>query len=142
MANWDEDAITMAVEAARDCLAGTDRKTLSALYVASTTHPFDDRQSAALASTALNLAAGLRALDVGGSLRYASDSYGDLDNSDTANGVFGAHDAYTQLGLRTSYRMTDGVRLSLGIDNLTDEIAFVHHPWPGRTMYLEAAFDL
>lgn len=80
--------------------------------------------------------------DVGGSLRYASDSYGDLDNSDTANGVFGAHDAYTQLGLRTSYRMTDGVRLSLGVDNLTDEVAFVHHPWPGRTMYLEAAFDL
>jgi len=80
--------------------------------------------------------------DVGGSLRYSSDSYGDLDNSDTADGVFGAHDAYTQLGLRTGYRLTDSVRLSLGIDNLTDEVAFVHHPWPGRTMYLEAALDL
>lgn len=80
--------------------------------------------------------------DVGGSLRYASDSYGDLDNSDTADGVFGAHDAYTQLGFRANYRWTESVRLSLGIDNLTDEVAFVHHPWPGRTMYLEAALDL
>lgn len=25
IANWDEDAITMAVEAARDCLTGIDR---------------------------------------------------------------------------------------------------------------------
>jgi len=80
--------------------------------------------------------------DVGGGVRYASNSYGDLDNADTATGVFGAHDAYTQVGLKTSYGLGNGVRLSLGIDNLTNEVTFVHHPWPGRTLYLEAALDL
>jgi iron complex outermembrane receptor protein len=80
--------------------------------------------------------------DVGGGLRYASNSYGDLDNADTAAEVFGAHDAYTQIGLRTNYRLDNGVRLSLGVDNLTNEVTFVHHPWPGRTVYMEAAVDM
>ena len=34
--NWDEDSVTMAVEAARDCLAGRDRGTITAVYLAST----------------------------------------------------------------------------------------------------------
>jgi len=80
--------------------------------------------------------------DVGGGARYASNSYGDLDNADTASEVFGAHDGYTQIGLRTNYRLDNGVRLSLGIDNLTNEVTFVHHPWAGRTLFLEAAVDL
>ena len=74
MANWDEDAITMAVEAARDCLADRDRGALRALSLASTTHPFDDRQSAALVATALNLRSALRSLDLGGSLRAGTSA--------------------------------------------------------------------
>ena len=79
--------------------------------------------------------------DVGGGIRYASKSFGDLDNADVGERVYGAHDAYTQINLRASYTMSRGSRLHLGIDNLTDEIAYVHHPWPGRTLYLEASFD-
>ena len=41
--NWDEDAITMAVEASRDALAGSDRGVVGNLYFASTTFPFLDR---------------------------------------------------------------------------------------------------
>ena len=37
--NWDEDAVTMAVEAARDALAGRDRSSIAALRFASTTGP-------------------------------------------------------------------------------------------------------
>jgi len=55
MCNWDEDAITMAVAAARDCLRGQDRQELDALYLASTTQPFADRQNAGIVSAALNL---------------------------------------------------------------------------------------
>ena len=29
--NWDEDSVTMAVEAARDCLTGHDRSTVASL---------------------------------------------------------------------------------------------------------------
>jgi 3-hydroxy-3-methylglutaryl CoA synthase/NAD(P)-dependent dehydrogenase (short-subunit alcohol dehydrogenase family)/putative sterol carrier protein len=55
MCNWDEDAITMAVAASRDCLCGQDRQKLDALYLASTTQPFADRQNAGIVSSALNL---------------------------------------------------------------------------------------
>jgi hydroxymethylglutaryl-CoA synthase len=72
MANWDEDTVTMAVEAARDCLAGFDTASLAALSLASTTHPFDDRQNTSIAAGALNLRRDVRSLDVGGSLRAAT----------------------------------------------------------------------
>jgi 3-hydroxy-3-methylglutaryl CoA synthase/NAD(P)-dependent dehydrogenase (short-subunit alcohol dehydrogenase family)/putative sterol carrier protein len=55
MCNWDEDAITMAVAASRDCLQGQDKQKLDALYLASTTLPFADRQNAGILSAALNL---------------------------------------------------------------------------------------
>jgi 3-hydroxy-3-methylglutaryl CoA synthase len=67
--NWDEDSITMAVEAARDCLGDTDRASLAQVVLASTTHPFDDRQNATVVATALNLPPALRTADAAGSLR-------------------------------------------------------------------------
>lgn len=55
MCNWDEDALTMAVAASRDCLTGRDKQALDAVYLASTTLPFADRQNAGILSAALNL---------------------------------------------------------------------------------------
>ncbi|MCY4065291.1 MAG: hypothetical protein OXF57_02860, partial [Rhodospirillaceae bacterium] len=56
--NWDEDSLTMAVEAARDCLtpARLDEgaPAIAAVTFASTTLPFDDRQNAGILATALN----------------------------------------------------------------------------------------
>src|SRR5665811_2459664 len=43
MCNWDEDAITMAVEAARDCLTGFARDEIRTVQLASTSFPFEDR---------------------------------------------------------------------------------------------------
>jgi len=63
MCNWDEDAITMAVAASRDCLVGQDRSALDGLYLASTTLPFADRQNAGIAATALNLPNSILASD-------------------------------------------------------------------------------
>ena len=67
--NWDEDALTLAVEAARDCLAGEKPDDLRALYFASTTHPFADRQNAGVLATALQLREDLATSDVGASQR-------------------------------------------------------------------------
>jgi len=58
--NWDEDSLTMAVEAARDCLtpARLDEDAdmpVAGVTFASTTLPFDDRQNAGILATALNL---------------------------------------------------------------------------------------
>lgn len=78
---------------------------------------------------------------LGGGVRYASDSFGDLDNRDVADGVFGAHDGYTQLNLKAGFQLDETTRFDLGVDNLTGEVAYVHHPWPGRTAYLEVVVD-
>jgi 3-hydroxy-3-methylglutaryl CoA synthase len=54
VANWDEDSVSMAVAAARDCLAGRDRGSLDGVYFASTTMPFADRSNAGILAAALN----------------------------------------------------------------------------------------
>ena len=69
MAYWDEDAITMAVEAARDCMIGRSRDEIKALHMASTSFPFDDRQNSGVVATALDLPAAIDSLDLAGSLR-------------------------------------------------------------------------
>jgi 3-hydroxy-3-methylglutaryl CoA synthase len=74
MTNWDEDAVTMAVEAARDCLDGVDLASVASISLASTTHPFDDRQNTSIAAGALNLRPTVRSLDVAGSLRAGTSA--------------------------------------------------------------------
>jgi hydroxymethylglutaryl-CoA synthase len=66
---WDEDSLTMAVEAARDCVAGRDRNGIAALVFASTTHPFADRSNAGVVAEALDLAPTLRTGDSSGHQR-------------------------------------------------------------------------
>src|SRR5665213_4429700 len=59
MANWDEDAVTLAAEAGRDCLPASDpikdRAGVDAIYFASTSLPFADRQNAGIVAAALQL---------------------------------------------------------------------------------------
>ena len=73
MANWDEDALTMAVEAGRNCLPAHDplreRAFVDALYFATTTAPFSDRLNAAIAARALNLPETISATDIAASQR-------------------------------------------------------------------------
>lgn len=70
MANWDEDSITMAVEAARDLLGpDDDRSHVDALYFGSTTFPFKDRLNAGIVSAALTLDETVRAVDVASTQR-------------------------------------------------------------------------
>lgn len=72
MANWDEDSITMAVAAARDCLgAGDDRSAVRGVYLASDTLPFAERLNAVVVCEALTLAEDVEAIDLGGSQRAA-----------------------------------------------------------------------
>lgn len=80
--------------------------------------------------------------DIGGNVQYASDSYGLLDNSDTARNVYGAQDGYTRIGVKTQYAVNRQFSLGLGIDNITNEVAYVAHPWPGRTVYVNFSYDL
>jgi 3-hydroxy-3-methylglutaryl CoA synthase len=72
--NWDEDAVTMAVEACRDALSGRDRGGIANLHLASTTFPFLDRLNAGIAAQALNLPGEVSALDIGGTQRAATSA--------------------------------------------------------------------
>jgi 3-hydroxy-3-methylglutaryl CoA synthase/NAD(P)-dependent dehydrogenase (short-subunit alcohol dehydrogenase family)/putative sterol carrier protein len=69
MCNHDEDALTMAVAAARDCLTGRDRRPIDGAYLCSTTLPFADRQNAGILKTALNLRDDMVTADFTSSLR-------------------------------------------------------------------------
>jgi 3-hydroxy-3-methylglutaryl CoA synthase len=70
----DEDAVTMAVAAAVHCLRGFDRDSVDALLFASTTHPFREKQGAALLAKALDLRRDVRTADLSGSLRAGLDA--------------------------------------------------------------------
>ncbi len=78
MANWDEDAVTMSVEAARDCIPAQDpikdRAFVDGLYFASTTMPFSDRQNAGIVAGALSLSEGIASLDISSSQRAGTSA--------------------------------------------------------------------
>jgi 3-hydroxy-3-methylglutaryl CoA synthase len=67
--SWDEDAITMAVEAARDCVAPAQRASLDSLTLVSTTLPYADLHNSSIVAGALGLPAGTHTADLGGSQR-------------------------------------------------------------------------
>jgi 3-hydroxy-3-methylglutaryl CoA synthase/uncharacterized OB-fold protein len=72
--NWDEDSLTMAVDAARDCLAEVDRDSIRTLVLGTTTAPFADRLNAAIVTAALGLPESTAAYDCTGSLRAGISS--------------------------------------------------------------------
>ena len=71
---WDEDSVTMAVEAGRDVLAGAATERIGKLVFASTRMPFADLLNASLVSGALGLPPVLRAQDVGQSQRAGTSA--------------------------------------------------------------------
>lgn len=77
-----------------------------------------------------------------GGIRYASDSFGRLDNEDREDEVFGGHDQYVFVDLKTRYQVNEQITVAAGVDNLFNEEAFVFHPWPQRTIYGELKFSI
>lgn len=69
VANYDEDSLTMACEAALDALHGRDPKKVGACFLASTTAPYLEKSSAVVLATVADLGTGVLTADLGGSLR-------------------------------------------------------------------------
>jgi len=74
VAGYDEDSLTMAVAAARDCLRGIDHASVGAVYFASTTAPYKEKQAAATIASVLDLPAETATADFGGSLRCGTNA--------------------------------------------------------------------
>jgi len=72
--NWDEDPLTMAVEAARDCLSDEAVPEIDTLILASTTLPFLERHNAGVVRAALALPEHMMTLDVTASQRAGTSA--------------------------------------------------------------------
>lgn len=73
VAGYDEDSITMSVEAALHALTGRDSDAIDALYFASTTPPFGEKSSGAVVAAACNLDV-QRTADITGTLRAGTSA--------------------------------------------------------------------
>ncbi|MDF2956946.1 MAG: 3-hydroxy-3-methylglutaryl CoA synthase [Candidatus Alkanophagales archaeon MCA70_species_1] len=69
VASFDEDSLTMAVEAGLDCLTGIDPKEVDALFFATVTSPLEEKQASAMIASALDLRRDITTADITGTLR-------------------------------------------------------------------------
>jgi len=76
IAYYDEDSVTMAVEAAIDCLRDIDPSTVDGLLFASTTSPYKEKLCSATMALALHLRRDIPTADITGSLRSGATALG------------------------------------------------------------------
>jgi hydroxymethylglutaryl-CoA synthase len=69
VANYDEDALTMATEAALACFSDAEAAHVDGLYFASTSAPYLEKQVASVVATACDLTRRTQTADFGGSVR-------------------------------------------------------------------------
>ena len=74
VAYFDEDAVTMAVAAATDCLRGIDRTEVDGVLFASTSYPYKEKQGASAVAKALDLRRDVNSTDFGGTLRAGTSA--------------------------------------------------------------------
>ncbi len=129
--NWDEDTLTMAVEAARDCLAGDRPDDVKSVYLASTTMPFDDRQNAGVLKTALNFDDNIMTMDVTSSQRAGTSGLINALNATAGQGGRSLYIASENRRAKTANTQElfygDGAAaLILGNDNVIAELIGSH----------------
>jgi 3-hydroxy-3-methylglutaryl CoA synthase len=69
IAYFDEDAVTMAVAAATNCLEGLDRSLVDGVLFASTSYPYKEKQAASVVAKALDLRRDVVTADFADSVR-------------------------------------------------------------------------
>jgi hydroxymethylglutaryl-CoA synthase len=84
VASFDEDSVSMAVEALRDALRGAPGPEVQALAFATTTPPYAEKLNAAIVGAAAQLPAEIRAADLTGSVRAGLSAL--LQAADAVNG--------------------------------------------------------
>ena len=74
VANADEDSLTMGVEATIDCLRGMDRSSVDALYFATVSPPYLEKQSSSIIRAAADLRDDIPTMDIAHSLRGSTSA--------------------------------------------------------------------
>ncbi|MGX9135121.1 OB-fold domain-containing protein [Rummeliibacillus sp. JY-2-4R] len=75
IAGYDEDSVSMGVEAALDCLVNVNPNAVDVVYFATATAPYKEKSSVPTISTALNLREDIRGIELGASLRSGTSSF-------------------------------------------------------------------
>jgi iron complex outermembrane recepter protein len=73
--------------------------------------------------------------------RYASRPNTDLEGKQRGD-TFGYTSELFALDARLNWKVGPGLRLSAGVDNITNDRAWVFHPYPQRTLLIEAGWAL
>lgn len=81
-------------------------------------------------------------LTLSGAVRYADDRWGTDQNLETVFDTYGAYGSYTLVEAKIAYQLTDRLKASLSLDNITDEEWFDFFPAPGRSWFAEISADL
>src|SRR4051812_17255098 len=74
IANFDEDSLTMAVNASVDALGDRDPRSLAGVFFASTTSPYREKQAAVTVATVLEANSEIRTIDFTDSLRAGTSA--------------------------------------------------------------------
>jgi hydroxymethylglutaryl-CoA synthase len=74
VAGYDEDSVSMGVEAAIDCLQGINPEQVDAVFFATTSSPYKEKGSVATIAAALNLKETVRGIEATSSLRSGTSS--------------------------------------------------------------------
>ena len=74
--------------------------------------------------------------------RYASRSFGTIDNSDTVTHTYQGFGGYFLADARARFRLTRNLEAAVGVENLFDDRYFLFHPFPGRTFTAEIRWKL
>jgi len=72
--------------------------------------------------------------------RYRSKVYGNDENKDKKEGVFGSYDSYFVADARFTYKIFKNASLSLSIDNLFDKKYYYYYLEPRRSWFLEFSY--
>ncbi len=90
VASFDEDSISMAVEALRDALKSAPQTPVGSLLFATTTPPYGEKLNAAILGAATQLPAEIRAADLTGSTRAGLAALLQAADAAAASGTFAA----------------------------------------------------
>ncbi|MBV9881590.1 MAG: TonB-dependent receptor [Sphingomonadaceae bacterium] len=72
--------------------------------------------------------------------RYASRSFGTIDNSDIVSHTYQGFDGYFVIDARITWRLTSHLEAALGAENIGNDHYFLFHPFPQRSLTAELAY--
>jgi iron complex outermembrane receptor protein len=82
------------------------------------------------------------AISLTAAARYASRSYGTIDNSDPVSFTYQAFGSYVVADLRANFRVTPHWQMAVGVDNVANRKYFLFHPFPQRSVSAELTYRL